>query len=97
MEAHTDLFHGGRDSPAEADSFSVAIEKKDVNPLTLKALQRVGGSLLWLVTRSRADIAFAHSRLSSMQSKDTSGAWGILKSVCSYLYKHSEFGVSVVD
>eukprot|EP00971_Amphidinium_carterae_P351163 6491950-Amphidinium_carterae.1 len=58
-ESGTDLFRGGRDSPAEADSFSVAIEKKE--------------------------------------SRDTSGAWGILKSLCSYLYKHSEFGVSVVD
>eukprot|EP00971_Amphidinium_carterae_P299095 5941990-Amphidinium_carterae.1 len=31
-----------------------------------------------------------------MQGHDTSGAWSILRSVCSYLYKHSEFGVSVV-
>eukprot|EP00971_Amphidinium_carterae_P208834 4142925-Amphidinium_carterae.1 len=96
IDAHSDLFHGGRDSPAEVDSFSVAIEKGEVNPQTLKMLQRVGGSLLWLVTRSRADIAFAHSRLSSLQSRDTSSAWTILRSVCSYLFKHSEFGISVL-
>eukprot|EP00971_Amphidinium_carterae_P145823 2890184-Amphidinium_carterae.1 len=60
IDSHPDLFHGGRDSPAEADSYSTAIVKKEVNPQTLKMLQRVGGSLLWLVTRSRADIAFAH-------------------------------------
>eukprot|EP00971_Amphidinium_carterae_P350934 6491817-Amphidinium_carterae.1 len=96
IDAHSELFHGGRDSPAEPDSFSRAVERKEVDPETLKLLQRIGGSLLWLVTRSRADIAFAHSRLASLQSRDTASAWTILRSLCSYLFKHSEFGISVV-
>eukprot|EP00971_Amphidinium_carterae_P220441 4376096-Amphidinium_carterae.1 len=31
-----------------------------------------------------------------MQGHDTSGAWSILRSACSYLCKHSEFGVSII-
>eukprot|EP00971_Amphidinium_carterae_P074698 1476162-Amphidinium_carterae.1 len=29
VDTYPELFHGGRDSPAEPDSFSVAVEKKE--------------------------------------------------------------------
>eukprot|EP00971_Amphidinium_carterae_P328129 6459857-Amphidinium_carterae.1 len=42
IDNYPDLFHGGRDSPADPDSFGKPIEKKDVDPQTLKKLQCVG-------------------------------------------------------
>eukprot|EP00971_Amphidinium_carterae_P183379 3639678-Amphidinium_carterae.1 len=52
-------------------------------PLPESLKEKVGGSLLWLVTRSRLDIAYSHSRIASLQTKDTLTSWEMLHAVCS--------------
>ena len=42
---------------------------EELDPDEIRMAQKLAGSLIWLSTRTRPDIAFAQSRISSMASK----------------------------
>eukprot|EP00971_Amphidinium_carterae_P256179 5086332-Amphidinium_carterae.2 len=71
VSAFPEPFKGGRDSPLDPLSFKGQPTEVTCDRKVLKQLQKVGGSLLWLVTRSGLDIAYSHSRSASLQTKDT--------------------------
>eukprot|EP00971_Amphidinium_carterae_P237793 4720980-Amphidinium_carterae.1 len=92
------VFEGGRDSLFDPESFKGQPTDVTCDRRVLKHLLRlhkVGGFLLRLVTRSRPDIAYSHSRIASLQTKDTKTSWEMLKAVSSYLFPHIELGVKV--
>ena len=44
-------------------------EEKELDPEDIHRAQRMAGSLIWLSTRTRPDITYAQSRISSMMTK----------------------------
>ena len=44
-------------------------DPEDLDPEDIRIAQKLGGSLIWLSTRTRPDIAYAQSRISSMATK----------------------------
>ena len=44
-------------------------EQKELDPEDIHRAQKMAGSLIWLSTRTRPDITYAQSRISSMMTK----------------------------
>ena len=53
---------GGVDLPCEG-------KPEELNPDDVRRVQKLAGSLIWLSTRTRPDISYAQSRISSMSTK----------------------------
>eukprot|EP00971_Amphidinium_carterae_P215086 4269050-Amphidinium_carterae.1 len=51
----------------------------------VRHLQAVGGSLLWLVIRTRPDMAWSYSRVASLITKHPQAALARMKEICRYL------------
>eukprot|EP00971_Amphidinium_carterae_P041546 815925-Amphidinium_carterae.1 len=62
-------------------------EQGNSSPPDLKLvrhLQAVGGSLLWLVIRTRPDMAWAYSRVASLITRHPQAALARMKEICRY-------------
>ena len=55
-------------APGEVTTVALP-EEEEPDPEHILRAQRVAGSLIWLSTRTRPDIAYAQSRISSMATK----------------------------
>ncbi|CAK0907605.1 unnamed protein product [Prorocentrum cordatum] len=60
-------------------------EDGDADPAAVRAAQRMAGGLLWLATRSRPDVSFATSRLSSFACSHPDWALRLGKRILRYL------------
>ena len=68
------------------DSFDDTEEKEESpDPMEVKAAQSLTGETLWLVVRSRPDIAFAVTRMSQLSTKRPRDALSIGQSVLKFL------------
>ena len=67
------------------------IEKTDED---IKKAQAVAGALNWLCTRTRPDLSFAVSRISSMATLAPLGAAALAKKVLRYLIATGNLGIN---
>merc|ERR1711873_167078 len=68
-------------------------EEKDQNPDDIHRAQRIAGSLIWLSTRTRPDITYAQSRISSMMTKAPKTAVLEATRVLRYLQGTKHYGL----
>ena len=64
---------------------SLEMPEEDIDPQEVHQAQKIAGFLIWLSTRTRPDIAFAQSRISSMATKAPKQALVEAKRVMRYL------------
>ena len=94
LQRHGQGFRG-RTSPGESriSPDSVKVVRPSDDPERHRALQKLVGGVLWPATRSRPDIAWAVSRLSSVMASDLHEAEVRGKHVLQYLSAFPHFGL----
>ena len=71
----------GAPLPKEATQKKLSVEDQKL----VKQLQRMGGSLLWLVIRTRPDLAWAYSRVASLITRAPKAAYDRMKQLFRYV------------
>eukprot|EP00971_Amphidinium_carterae_P352811 6492739-Amphidinium_carterae.1 len=93
---HPELFSSTKSTPAPADGFGdTGVSNTSKDEGLVKRLQQVGGAILWLVVKTRPDIAWAYSKIASLQSKQPRVAWSRLAHLCNYLASTSDLGILI--
>eukprot|EP00971_Amphidinium_carterae_P157425 3120884-Amphidinium_carterae.1 len=83
----------GRNTTAEPVSFGVP-EKRDVpSAVALKEMQGILGSILWVSTRTRPDLCYAHSLAASSLTQSESETKLRLSHILQYLTRHDDLGL----
>jgi hypothetical protein len=85
-----------KDTPGQPLHKEDGLRAEDVDPdgdVNLKYCQRALGSLLWLVTRTRPDMAWAYSAAATMVSLNTKKAADRVRHLLGYLIRTIEHGL----
>ena len=68
-------------------------DQEEVNIQDVRQAQKLAGSLIWLATRTRPDISYAQSAVSSLAARDPSRALMLGKRVLRYLAGTTDVGL----
>eukprot|EP00971_Amphidinium_carterae_P348454 6490498-Amphidinium_carterae.1 len=94
IERHAELFQAIKHTPSPPDAGKDILEESaGKSEQLVKRIQQVGGALLWMIVKTRPDMAFAYSQVASLQSRCPTLAWTRLKHLCSYLAGTSDLGL----
>ena len=72
---------------------SLEIPEETIDPQEVLKVQKISGSLIWLSTRTRPDITFAQSRISSMATRAPKRALAESKRLMRYLAGTVDLGL----